>query len=81
MAPQPQVVKPRQAEQLKLNLVLPLEDTIDVFTAARIARVHENTIRRWCEEGRLSANRIGKKWRVYRAPLYARIEAANNLPK
>jgi excisionase family DNA binding protein len=71
---------PRKPEQLKLTLELPLEDTVDVFTASRIAKVSVYTIRRWCESGRLSANRLGKKWRVYRSALYAQIEASKNTP-
>jgi excisionase family DNA binding protein len=68
-----------QPEQLKLNLVLPLDDTIDTFHAARIAKVTEPTMRRWCEGGRVRAWKPGGRWRVCRKSLYALIEASRNV--
>ena len=68
----------RQPEQLKLNLVLPLDDTIDTFTAARIAKVTEPTIRRWCEAGRVRACKPVGRWCVDRKSLYALIQAGMN---
>jgi hypothetical protein len=64
--------------QLKLNLVLPLDDTIDTFTAARIAKVTESTMRRWCEEARVHAWKPVGRWRVDRKSLYELIKAGQN---
>jgi hypothetical protein len=69
-----------QPEQLKLNLVLPLDDTIDTFHAARVAKVKEKTIRRWCERGRVVAYKPVGRWRVCRKSLYALIERSRNIP-
>ncbi len=66
--------------QLKLNLVLPLDDTLDTFTAARIAKVTESSVRRWCEEGRVHAWKPVGRWRVCRTSLYALINKSNNNP-
>lgn len=49
--------------QLRLPLV-PLEATIDVFTAARTAGVSEETMRRWCDEGRVAAYKLVGRWRI-----------------
>lgn len=62
----PDAVRP---QQLKLALV-PLEETIDVWTAARVARVSPETIRRWCDEGRLAAYKLVGRWRIERAEFY-----------
>lgn len=56
--------------QLKLHLELPLEDTLDVFTAARVALVSPNTLRRWCDEGRFPCWKLVGQWRVEREPFY-----------
>lgn len=32
--------------------------------AARILRVHENSIRKWLKEGRLPGVRLGNRWRI-----------------
>ena len=39
--------------------VIDLSKTVSVSQAAEIANVHEETVRRWCRSGRLSAQRIG----------------------
>jgi len=67
-----------QPIQLKLNLVLPLDDTLDTFTAARIAKVTEKTMRQWCERGRVGAWKPVGRWRVERKSLYALIAAGRN---
>lgn len=46
---------------------LPLQDTIDVHTAARMARVCPSTVRRWCDEGKVAACKPAGRWRVYRS--------------
>ena len=69
-----------QPTQLKLNLVLPLDDSLDTFTAARVAKVSESTIRRWCEEARVTACKPVGRWRVDRRSLYALIEDGQNKP-
>jgi predicted site-specific integrase-resolvase len=56
--------------QLKLVLELPLEDTLDVFTAARIARVSAATMRRWCDAGLFPCYKLVGQWRVERAAFY-----------
>lgn len=54
-------------EQMKLQF-LPLADTISVFSAARVAGVSCHTIRRWCDEGRISfAYKLVGRWRIDRA--------------
>jgi excisionase family DNA binding protein len=57
-------------QQLKLPLVA-LEETLDVWTAARIARVSPETIRRWCDEGRITAYKLVGRWRIDREAFYA----------
>ena len=39
--------------------VIDLSNTVSVSEAAEIADVHEETIRRWCRSGRLSAQKVG----------------------
>lgn len=63
-------------QQLKLALV-PLEETIDVWTAARIARVSPESIRRWCDEGRIPAYKLVGRWRIERAEFYAFLSACH----
>jgi excisionase family DNA binding protein len=46
---------------------LPLRDTIDVFTASRMADVSPETVRRWCDEGRIPCVKLVGRWRIYRA--------------
>ncbi|MGE5487556.1 MAG: helix-turn-helix domain-containing protein [bacterium] len=70
----------RSPVQLKLKLELPLEDTLDVFTAARIARVSTWTIRRWCEQGLFPCYKLVGQWRVERAPFYAWIHSRRITP-
>lgn len=53
---------------------LPLQDTIDTHTAARMARVSESTVRRWCDEGRIAAVRPAGRWRIYRSEYLAWIK-------
>lgn len=72
---------PQRPEQLKLKLEFPLEDTISIFYAAKAAKVTESTMRRWCEMGKVRANQTGKKWAVYRDPLYALIRSRDNTPR
>lgn len=57
---------------------LPLDDSLDVFTAARIAKVSTATMRHWCEQGRVGAWKPGGRWRVDKASLYALIEQGKN---
>lgn len=64
--------------QLKLNLVLPLDESLDTFTAARIAKVSEKTMRRWCEDDRVLAFKPVGRWRVDKKSLYSLIEAGRN---
>lgn len=59
---------------------LPLEDTVDVHTAARIARVSDSTMRRWCDEGRVPACKPVGRWRIYRSELVVWIKSSNTLP-
>ena len=61
----------RQPIQLKLTLELPLEDTLDTFTAARIARCSPETIRRWCDQGRFPAYKLVGRYRIERAAFYS----------
>lgn len=60
--------------QLKLAFVA-LEDTIDVFTAARLARVSPESMRRWCDEGRLPAYKLVGRWRIKREPFMTWLRA------
>lgn len=60
--------------QLKLAFVA-LEDTIDVFTAARMARVSPESMRRWCDEGRVSAYKLVGRWRIDREAFYSWLQA------
>jgi excisionase family DNA binding protein len=53
-------------EQLRLHFVK-IEETLDVWMAARIAKVSVGTIRRWCEEGRIEAYKLVGRWRIPRA--------------
>ena len=58
---------------------LPLDDAIEVFHAARIAKVSPSTMRRWCEEKRVKAWKPVGRWRVERTSLYDLIGHACNL--
>ena len=40
--------------------VIDLSKTVAVSEAAEIANVHEETVRRWCRSGRLSAQKVGR---------------------
>ncbi|HZL55701.1 MAG TPA: helix-turn-helix domain-containing protein [Bryobacteraceae bacterium] len=68
-----------QPVQLKLELVLPLEETFDTFTAARVAKVTMKTIRDWCERGRVPACKPVGRWRVDKPGLYRLIAAGKNI--
>jgi excisionase family DNA binding protein len=70
----------RAPVQLKLTLELPLEDTLDVFTAARIARVSAPTIRRWCDQGMFPCYKLVGQWRVERAAFYEWIRSKRTSP-
>jgi hypothetical protein len=70
--------RPAQPVQLKLNLQLPLEESFDVFTAARVAKVSQKTMRRWCEENRVVAFKPVGRWRVDMQSLYSLIAASRN---
>jgi excisionase family DNA binding protein len=58
----------------------PLEDTIDVHTAARIAAVSDGTVRRWCDEGRIACCKPAGRWRVFRTQFLAWIESSVSNP-
>ena len=59
---------------------LPLKDTIDVFTAARMAAVSAETIRRWCDEGRVPCVKLVGRWRIFRSEFLAWIEESAVIP-
>ena len=59
----PLIARMLKPVQLRLPLV-PLEDTIDVFTAARTANVSQETMRRWCDEGHVAAYKLVGRWRI-----------------
>lgn len=56
--------------QLRLRLEFPLEDTLDVYEAAAVARVSLNTMRRWCDEGRFACWKLVGQWRIEREAFY-----------
>jgi predicted site-specific integrase-resolvase len=56
--------------QLRLRLEMPLEDTLDVYTAAALAKVSPQTMRRWCDEGRFPVWKLVGQWRIDRIPFY-----------
>jgi len=62
---------------MKLAFVT-LEDTLDVFTAARMARVSPESMRRWCDEGRIHAYKLVGRWRIYREPFETWLSAFHN---
>ena len=62
--------------QLKLDYVL--ADTITITTAARVANHSEETIRRWCEQGRFEACKPVGQWRIYRESFTAWLRSRNN---
>jgi len=53
--------------QLKLPFLYKVEETISTYTAARIAQVSEETVRRWCDQGTLPAYKFVGRWRIERA--------------
>ena len=73
------MTQPVQPVQLRLNLVLPLDESFDTFTAARIAKVTEPTMRRWCHTGIVGACKPVGRWRVDKKSLYALIAAGQNM--
>lgn len=46
-----------------------MQELLTVLEAAALARVHPGTIRRWLQEGRLKAIKIGRQWRIEPAAL------------
>lgn len=62
-------------QQLKLQLEMPLSDTITVEDAAIVAKTSVTTIRRWCEDRRFPSYKLVKLWRIERKPFYAWIES------
>lgn len=54
------------SRQLKLPFVR-VEDTIDVYVAARMAKVSTETIRRWCEQRIFPAWKMVGRWRIERS--------------
>jgi predicted site-specific integrase-resolvase len=65
---------------MKSLITLPLEETVDVATAARMAMVSQTTVRRWCDEGRIACLKPFGRWRIYRIPFLASISAAVRTP-
>lgn len=60
--------------QLKLPFLYRVEETIDSSTAARIAKVSEETIRRWCDHGEIPSYKLVGRWRIDRAAFIAWLE-------
>lgn len=69
-----------QPVQLRLPLELPLADTMDVFTAARVAQVTPSTMRRWCELGFFPAYKLVGVWRVERESFYTWVRSRRISP-
>jgi excisionase family DNA binding protein len=45
---------------------------LTVREAAALLEVSEDTVERACKSGELPATRLGRQWRIYAAPVYAR---------
>jgi excisionase family DNA binding protein len=45
---------------------------LTVREAAALLEVSEDTIERACKTGEVPATRLGRQWRIYAAPVYAR---------
>lgn len=54
-------------QQQKFPFVYRIEDTVDCATAARIAQVSSETVRRWCDLGLIPAYKLVGRWRINRA--------------
>ncbi|GMU21166.1 MAG: helix-turn-helix domain-containing protein [Bryobacteraceae bacterium] len=61
--------------QLKLPFMFRLRETVDTSTAARIAKVSEETIRRWCDTGKLPAYKLVGRWRIHRVQFIRWLDA------
>jgi excisionase family DNA binding protein len=48
---------------------IPQKDLLDAEDVASFLNVHQQTVWRWCREGRLPCLKIGKEWRIRRAAL------------
>ncbi|MFB3828942.1 MAG: helix-turn-helix domain-containing protein [Bryobacteraceae bacterium] len=59
---------------------LPLRDMIDVFTAARAVGVSPETIRRWCDQGRIPCVKLVGRWRIFRSEFVTWISTSTILP-
>lgn len=46
-----------------------LENYLDVFEAAKVLKVHPETVRRLIRDGKLPATKFGNKWLVERTRL------------
>lgn len=61
------------------------DDLLAVPEAARLLRCHQATILRWIFKGKLTGYRAGRRWKVSRAALLAKVERrgepATPLPK
>lgn len=57
----------RDERQLRLPFLYRIEETIDPHTAARMADVSEETVRRWCDAGQVPAYKLVGRWRINRA--------------
>jgi excisionase family DNA binding protein len=52
---------------------------LNTIEAARLLRVHVNTVKALCRKGRLPATKIGREWRINRADLLAYLQAPADL--
>ena len=65
---------PIQTDPRQLTLPLFAVETLDVTTAARLARVSPETMRRWCECRIVPAFKLVGRWRLLRREFHAWLE-------
>ena len=72
------LMRNRSRAPVQLTLEYVLADTITIAKAAQVANHSEETIRRWCEQGRFDACKPVGQWRIYRGSFIAWLRSRNN---
>lgn len=57
------------------------DDLLTVPEAARLLRCHQATVLRWILKKRLTAYRTGRRWKVSRRALLAKVERSGPAPR
>ena len=53
-----------------------MDELLTVGEVARYLKLSRATVWRWCQDGKLSASKVGRGWRVHRASVEALVSSA-----